>query len=93
MEELEERLPAGPINMVDIALSDPQVLARNMVVETTHRSGQKMKLLGTSIKMSLAGEGPFHSPPALGEHTGQIPKDLLKVTPSEIQRLRDGKVI
>ncbi|MCX5917353.1 MAG: CoA transferase, partial [Deltaproteobacteria bacterium] len=72
LELLEGRLPAGPINTVDMALSDPQILARNMIVETTHRSGEKMKLLGTPIKMSPAGEPQFTPPPALGEHTEQI---------------------
>jgi CoA:oxalate CoA-transferase len=93
LELLEGRLPAGPINTVDMALSDPQILARNMIVETTHRSGEKMKLLGTPIKMSLAGEPQFNPPPALGEHTEQILRDLLNVGPQEIQHLREKKII
>ncbi|MCX5916379.1 MAG: CoA transferase, partial [Deltaproteobacteria bacterium] len=67
--------------------------ARNMIVETTHRSGEKMKLLGTPIKMSPAGEPQFTPPPALGEHTEQILRDLLNVGPQEIQHLREKKII
>jgi len=93
LELLEGRLPAGPINTVDMALSDPQILARNMIVETTHRSGEKMKLLGTPIKMSPAGEPQFTPPPALGEHTEQILQGLLNLSPAEIKQLRDKKVI
>jgi crotonobetainyl-CoA:carnitine CoA-transferase CaiB-like acyl-CoA transferase len=93
LELLEGRLPAGPINTVDMALSDPQVLARNMVVETTHRSGEKMKLLGSPIKMSPAGEPQFTPPPALGEHTDQILKDLLDFGSQEIRDLRGKGVI
>jgi CoA:oxalate CoA-transferase len=93
LELLEGRLPAGPINTVDMALSDPQILARNMVVETTHRSGEKMKLLGTPIKMSSAGEPQFTPPPALGEHTEQILQGLLNLSRAEIKQLRDKKVI
>jgi crotonobetainyl-CoA:carnitine CoA-transferase CaiB-like acyl-CoA transferase len=93
LELLEGRLPAGPINTVDMALSDPQILARNMVVETTHRSGEKMKLLGTPIKMSSAGEPQFNPPPALGEHTEQILQGLLNLSRAEIKQLRDKKVI
>jgi crotonobetainyl-CoA:carnitine CoA-transferase CaiB-like acyl-CoA transferase len=93
LQRLEGRLPAGPINTVDMALSDPQVLARNMVVETTHRSGEKMKLLGTPIKMSLAGEPQFTPPPALGEQTEQVLKDLLNFSPLEIKQLREKKII
>ena len=93
LQRLEGRLPAGPINTVDMALSDPQVLARNMVVETAHRSGEKMKLLGTPIKMSPAGEPQFTPPPALGEQTEQILKDLLNLSPLEIKQLREKKII
>jgi len=93
LQRLEGRLPAGPINTVDMALSDPQVLARNMVVETTHRSGEKMKLLGTPIKMSPAGEPQFTPPPALGEQTEQVLKDLLNISPLEIKQLREKKII
>ncbi len=93
VERMEGRVPIGPINPVDKALSDPQILARDMVVETTHRSGEKMKLIGSPIKMSQAGKEIFSPPPALGEHTDQILKELLNLPPGEIQRLRDKKII
>jgi CoA:oxalate CoA-transferase len=90
---LEGRVPVGPINTVDMALNDPQVLSRNMVAETTHRTGEKMKLLGNPIKMSQAEERKFTSPPTLGEHTGQVLADLLKFSPQEIQKLREKKIV
>ncbi len=90
---LEGRVPVGPINTVDMALNDPQILSRNMVVETTHRTGEKMKLLGTPIKMSRAEERNFTPPPALGEHTDQVLAELLKFSPQEVQRLREKKII
>ncbi len=90
---LEGRVPVGPINTVDMALNDPQILSRNMVVETTHRTGERMKLLGNPIKMSQAEERKFTPPPAMGEHTGQVLADLLKFSPQEVQRLREKKII
>ena len=90
---MEGKVPIGPINTVDMALSDPQVVARNMVVETTHRSGEKMKLIGNPIKMSQAEDKTFTPPPAMGEHTDQILQDLLKFSPPEIKQLREKKVI
>ncbi|HXZ37888.1 MAG TPA: CoA transferase [Thermodesulfobacteriota bacterium] len=90
---LEGRVPVGPINTVDMALNDPQILSRNMVVEATHRTGEKMKLLGTPIKMSQAEEREFTPPPALGEHTDQVLADLLKFSPKEVQRLREKKIV
>ena len=81
---LEGRLPAGPINTVDMALSDPQILARNMVVETTHRSGEKMNFLGTPIKMSPAAEPGSSTRPRPWESTPSNP-----ATPPESQPGRD----
>jgi crotonobetainyl-CoA:carnitine CoA-transferase CaiB-like acyl-CoA transferase len=93
LEKLEGRLPAGPINTVDMALNDPQILARNMVVETSHRSGEKMKLLGNPIKMSSAPDGAVAPPPALGENTDPILTKLLNFSPGEIKILREKKII
>jgi CoA:oxalate CoA-transferase len=90
---MEGKVPIGPINTVDMALNDPQVVARNMVVETTHRSGEKMKLIGNPIKMSQAEDKTFTPPPGMGEHTDQILQDLLKFSPPEIKQLREKKVI
>lgn len=92
LEILEGKVPVGPINTVDRALNDPQILARNMVAETTHRSGEMMKLLGNPIKMSRAEEKAFDPPPALGEHTEQILANLLKFSIAEIQQLRGKRL-
>jgi crotonobetainyl-CoA:carnitine CoA-transferase CaiB-like acyl-CoA transferase len=93
LEMLEGRLPAGPINTVDMALSDPQILSRKMVMDTIHHSGEQMKLLGNPIKMSQAGERQFDPPPGLGENTEEILTRLLGLSSSEILRLRDQRVI
>jgi crotonobetainyl-CoA:carnitine CoA-transferase CaiB-like acyl-CoA transferase len=90
---MEGKVPIGPINTVDMALSDPQVVARNMVVEATHRSGEKMKLIGNPIKMSASEDETFTPPPAMGEHTDRILQEILKLSPLEIKQLREKKVI
>jgi len=93
LELLDKRIPIGPINTVDKALSDPQVLSRNMVVETDYGNGKKLKILGNPIKMSEIDEEIFKAPPRLGEDTEQILKDILKYSPKEIEELRNGKII
>jgi len=90
---LEGNVPVGPINTVDMALNDPQVLSRNMVVEVTHQSGEKMKLLGNPIKMSRLEERIFEPPPSLGEHSEEVLKEILGMQPAEIKNLRDKKII
>lgn len=45
-------VPAGPINSVDRALADPQVVARNMVVSLTDPVAGELRLAGNPIKLS-----------------------------------------
>jgi CoA:oxalate CoA-transferase len=93
LEILESRVPVGPINTVDMALQDPQILSRNMVVSVEHRSGEKMKLLGNPIKMTEIGDQSFTAPPAYGEHTEWVLSNLLHCSAEEIQKLRERNII
>lgn len=93
LQILEGRLPVGPINTIDMALNDPQVLMRNMVVEIPHRSGEKMKLIGNPIKLPQAGAEFFSPPPTLGEHMEIILRDILNLSTAEILQLREEKII
>jgi crotonobetainyl-CoA:carnitine CoA-transferase CaiB-like acyl-CoA transferase len=93
LELLDKRIPIGPINTIDKALSDPQILSRNMVVEVDYGNEKKLKILGNPIKMSQADQEVFKAPPRLGEHTEQILKELLGYSPEEVEELRQGKVI
>lgn len=57
-------VPTGPIQNVAQAMEDPQILARNMVVEVAGRPGQApLKAAGNPIKMS-AMDDPTTRPPA-----------------------------
>ena len=93
LELLGERIPIGPINTVDKALSDPQVLSRNMVAEVDYGSGNKLKILGNPIKMSEIDQEAFKAPPRLGEDTEDILKSILRYSPHEIEELRSQKII
>jgi len=93
LELLDKRIPIGPINTIDKALSDPQILSRNMVVEVDYGNEKKLKILGNPIKMSEVDQEVFKAPPRLGEHTEQILEELLGYSPEEIKELRQGNVI
>ena len=90
---LDKRIAIGPINTIDKALSDPQVLSRNMVAEVDYGNGKKVKILGNPIKMSEIDEDVFKAPPRLGEDTDQILTNLLQYSPEEIEELRKLKII
>jgi len=89
-------VPCGPVNALDQALADPQVLAREMVVSIEHTLGGKIKQTGNPIKFSSTppqSRQNFLSPPTLGQHTNEVLSHLLGYSPEKIDSLRDEKII
>ena len=73
-------VPCGPINTIDKLFEDPQVLARNMLVEIEQPKIGKIKVAGNPVKMSLvdaADELPGDPAPGIGEHTVDVLTKLL----------------
>jgi crotonobetainyl-CoA:carnitine CoA-transferase CaiB-like acyl-CoA transferase len=65
-------VPAGPVNDMGEALSNPQVLARGMVVEVEHPVNGRYKTLGCPIHLSATPAKIERAAPLLGEHTRLI---------------------
>jgi crotonobetainyl-CoA:carnitine CoA-transferase CaiB-like acyl-CoA transferase len=65
-------VPAGPVLTMGEMLNDPQVLARNMVVEVEHSRVGKTRALGPPVKLSETPAGVHRAAPVLGEHTREI---------------------
>jgi crotonobetainyl-CoA:carnitine CoA-transferase CaiB-like acyl-CoA transferase len=53
-------------------LTDPQILARDMVVETEHPETGRFRTLGVPVKMSDTPGGVRRAAPRLGEHTEEV---------------------
>lgn len=73
--EILERadIPVGPINTIDKLFTDPQVRARNMLIEVDDSEAGKLLMAGNPIKMSaFLDEQKRPTAPELGEHTKQI---------------------
>jgi formyl-CoA transferase/CoA:oxalate CoA-transferase len=88
-----EGVPAAPINTIDRVLDDPQVKHREMVVQMEHPRHGTLPTLGTPIKTD-GTLGLDVTPPArLGEHTGEILRDLLGYAPERIAELRRAGAI
>lgn len=85
-------VPNGSINTIDKVLEDPQVKAREMVVEVEHPIAGKLKMAGVPIKMSET-QGSVRKPaPVLGQHTEEILKELLQLSNEEITELKSKDV-
>jgi crotonobetainyl-CoA:carnitine CoA-transferase CaiB-like acyl-CoA transferase len=80
-------VPAGPINTLDRVLSDPQVLAREMVVEIDGPANDKIKTIGNPLKMEKTPANTFTRPPQLGEHTREVLTNILGYSKEKIDTL------
>lgn len=66
------RVPVGKIYSVADMATDPQYLAREMIVDITDRDGKALRVPGIVPRLS-ATPGSIRQPaPALGEHNGEI---------------------
>jgi CoA:oxalate CoA-transferase len=84
-----EDVIAGPVNTVDKVVADPQVEARNMILNLPHPLGGKVRLVGNPVKMAGIEEGKYVAPPTEGQHNDEILKSLLKYPEEKITKLRD----
>ena len=84
-----KRIPCAPVNSLSQALSDEQVLHRNMVVDLKHPDGSQTKGPGNPIKLSRTHEELFTPAPALGQHTDEVLTELLGYSSSTIAELRE----
>jgi crotonobetainyl-CoA:carnitine CoA-transferase CaiB-like acyl-CoA transferase len=77
LEQLAAALiPAAPINTVEEAVTDTQMLARNMIVQLKHPALGKALSIGNPIKFSETPVSYRLPPPLLGEHTSEILRGL-----------------
>lgn len=69
-------IPNGPIHTLDTLFADPQVAAREMVVEMAHPTAEHIRLVGSPFKLSRTPVEMRRHPPLHGEHTDSIMREL-----------------
>ncbi|HRN50991.1 MAG TPA: CoA transferase [Anaerolineales bacterium] len=86
-------VPAGPINTIDQVFSDPQVLAREMVLHGELSSGEAIDMLASPIKVPTSPMQLRYPPPALGEHTQAILNSELGLNDAALAELKSSGAI
>lgn len=85
-------VPAGPLYNLAQVYADPQVQARNMVVELDHPIAGVMRNIGIPVKLSQTPGQVRFPAPILGQHTEEV---LVEhgFSPKKIAELRSAGVI
>ena len=88
----EAGVPCGPINRVSDLVSDPQVVARDMMVSIPHPQVPDLKAPGSPLKLADMPASVRRHPPLLGEHSQEVVSEL-GYSVEEIDRLKEEGVI
>jgi crotonobetainyl-CoA:carnitine CoA-transferase CaiB-like acyl-CoA transferase len=87
------RIPCAPVNRFSQALSDPQILHRDMVVDLHHPNGKKTRAPGNPVKLSRSNEDSFSAAPTIGQHTESVLAGVLGYDEEHVANLRKAGVI
>ena len=80
-------MPCAPVNTMAEALADPQVRAREMIVEVKHPERGTLREVASPVKTPGAITAPAAAP-RLGQHTEELLRELLGYDASRIASLR-----
>lgn len=89
----EHQVPNAPILGITEALAQPQLVAREMVVETEHAVLGKIPIVNRAIRFPGDPQPVPTAPPVLGQHTDEILGDVLGLSAEDIAQLRQNKVV
>jgi crotonobetainyl-CoA:carnitine CoA-transferase CaiB-like acyl-CoA transferase len=92
LERMAGKVPCAPVNSVEEALQEEQVLARDMVIEVEHPAFGNLKQVYTAVKVPGAAVH-LRAAPVLGADTDDILRSVLGYSDEEIGLLRQKGAI
>jgi crotonobetainyl-CoA:carnitine CoA-transferase CaiB-like acyl-CoA transferase len=87
------QIGCGPINTLDQVFADPQVAARQNLIEMHHASGVDMKLIANPVRLSETPADYRLAPPVLGQHTDEVLAGWLSLDAAALDDLRANNII
>ena len=94
VENLERlSIPYGVVNNFEQVFADPHVQARGMKINMPHPTAGTIPMVRSPV--NLEGSPPVYNrpPPLLGEHTDEVLAEFLGLSETDIERLKDEKVV
>jgi crotonobetainyl-CoA:carnitine CoA-transferase CaiB-like acyl-CoA transferase len=93
-ESLEQAgVPFGPVADIAAVAANPQLVARDMIVELDHPSVGPIRLPGLPIKLSRTPGAIRRPPPVVGQHTAEVLQELCGVDQVELEQLQRDNVV
>lgn len=87
------KVPVGPINNIAQALAEPQVQARDLLVNIPHPRNSAFTMVGNPIKLSASPVRYHRPPPMLGQDTDRVLSERLGLSQDRLAELKAQGVI
>ena len=86
-------IACGPVNSIDKVVADPQVQAREMIVDVPKDSHEPFRLINTPVKLSRTPGSVDRLSPELGEHTEEVLREELGYTMVQVEELKRQGIV
>ncbi len=83
----------SPVNTAVELTKDPQTIANDYVIDTSHRLFGNIKVPGYPVEFSETPAAPGFTAPKLGEHTREILRDIGGYSEAEIAKFQKDGVV
>lgn len=82
-----EDIAAAPVNTLDKALEDPQIVHNQSIIKVMHPTCGEVKVIDCAIKSPDKAKDEHLSPPRLGEHTKEVLANILGYSSERIDQI------
>jgi len=84
---------ASPIYRADQMVEDPQVKHRELHFDVPHPTVGSVPLVASPMRMSKTPVDSYRAPPTIGQHSGEILKEVLGYSDTKLAELVENKAI
>jgi CoA:oxalate CoA-transferase len=74
-----DEIPLSAVKSIAEVVDDPQIRAREMIVEVEQPGCGKVRMVGSPLKLSVTPTSPYGAAPRVGEHTSAILASLARL--------------